>query len=102
MHDKGFSQYAGLRKEFSDIYDRLEASDDKGLQDDRWFLYYTQLGKDMYTGEELDIDRLSSDYDIDHIIPQAVTQNDSLDNRVLVSRAANARKTDSFAYFRTT
>lgn len=89
---------AGLRKEFSDIYDRLEASDDKGLQDDRWFLYYTQLGKDMYTGEELDIDRLSSDYDIDHIIPQAVTQNDSLDNRVLVSRAANARKTDSFAY----
>lgn len=89
---------AGLRKEFSDIYDRLEASDDKGLQDDRWFLYYTQLGKDMYTGEELDIDRLSSDYDIDHIIPQAVTQNDSLDNRVLMSRAANARKTDSFAY----
>ena len=89
---------AGLRKDFSDIYDRLNASDDKELQDDRWFLYYTQLGKDMYTGEELDIDRLSSDYDIDHIIPQAVTQNDSLDNRVLVSRAANARKTDSFAY----
>ena len=89
---------SGLKKEFSDIFARLESADDKELQDDRWFLYYTQLGKDMYTGKELNIDRLSSDYDIDHIIPQAVTQNDSLDNRVLVSRAANARKTDSFAY----
>ena len=89
---------AGLKKEFSNIFERLSASSDKDLQDDRWFLYYTQLGKDMYTGEPLDIDRLSSDYDIDHIIPQAVTQNDTLDNRVLVSRAVNARKTDSFAY----
>ena len=89
---------AGLKKEFSDIFARLESADDKELQNDRWFLYYTQLGKDMYTGEELNIDRLSSDYDIDHIIPQAVTQNDSLDNRVLVSRAANARKTDSFVF----
>ena len=89
---------SGLKKEFSDIFERLESTDDKELQDDRWFLYYTQLGKDMYTGKELNIDRLSSDYDIDHIIPQAVTQNDSLDNRVLVSRAANARKADSFAY----
>ena len=89
---------SGLKKEFSDIFARLENTDDKELQDDRWFLYYTQLGKDMYTGKELNIDRLSSDYDIDHIIPQAVTQNDSLDNRVLVSRAANARKTDSFTY----
>lgn len=89
---------SGLKKEFRDIFARLESADDKELQDDRWFLYYTQLGKDMYTGKELNIDRLSSDYDIDHIIPQAVTQNDSLDNRVLVSRAANARKTDSFTY----
>lgn len=89
---------AGLKKEFSNIFERLSASSDKDLQDDRWFSYYTQLGKDMYTGEPLDIDRLSSDYDIDHIIPQAVTQNDTLDNRVLVSRAVNARKTDSFAY----
>lgn len=89
---------AGLRREFGDIFERLNDCSDKELQDDRWFLYYTQLGKDMYTGEELDIERLSSAYDIDHIIPQAVTQNDSLDNRVLVARAANARKTDSFTY----
>ena len=72
-----------LGKEFKGIADELNACSDKDLQDDRLFLYYTQLGKDMYTGEELDLDRLSSAYDIDHIIPQAVTQNDSIDNRVL-------------------
>lgn len=89
---------ANLGKEFKGIADELNACSDKDLQDDRLFLYYTQLGKDMYTGEELDLDRLSSAYDIDHIIPQAVTQNDSIDNRVLVARAENARKTDSFTY----
>ena len=89
---------ANLGKEFKGIADELNACSDKDLQDDRLFLYYTQLGKDMYTGEELDLDRLSSAYDIDHIIPQAVTQNDWIDNRVLVARAENARKTDSFTY----
>lgn len=89
---------ANLGKEFKGISEGLNTCNDKDLQDDRLFLYYTQLGKDMYTGEELDLDRLSSAYDIDHIIPQAVTQNDSIDNRVLVARAENARKTDSFTY----
>lgn len=40
----------------------------------------------MYTGDELDIDHLS-DYDIDHIIPQAFIKDDSIDNRVLTSSA---------------
>ena len=64
-------------KEFgSDILSKKKPSyvdskvENSHLQNDRLFLYYIQNGKDMYTGEELDIDRLS-DYDIDHIIPQA-------------------------------
>lgn len=95
---QGLYKSAGLQKEFQDLAESLNECSDNDLRDDRLFLYYTQLGKDMYTGEPLNLDRLSSDYDIDHIIPQAVTQNDSLDNRVLVARAANARKTDSFQY----
>lgn len=63
------------------------------LQDDRLFLYYIQNGKDMYTGDELDIDHLS-DYDIDHIIPQAFIKDDSIDNRVLTSSAKNRGKSD--------
>lgn len=63
------------------------------LSDDRLFLYYLQNGKDMYTDDELDIDNLSQ-YDIDHIIPQAFIKDDSIDNRVLVSSAKNRGKSD--------
>ena len=63
------------------------------LKDDRLFLYYLQNGKDMYTGEALDIDHLSQ-YDIDHIIPQAFIKDDSIDNRVLTSSAKNRGKSD--------
>ena len=56
-------------------------TDNIQLQNDRLFLYYLQNGKDMYTGEALDINQLSN-YDIDHIIPQAFIKDDSLDNRV--------------------
>ena len=63
------------------------------LQSDRLFLYYLQNGKDMYTDEELDIDHLS-EYDIDHIIPQAFIKDDSLDNKVLTKSAKNRGKSD--------
>lgn len=58
------------------------------LQKDRLFLYYLQNGKDMYSGEDLDINQLSK-YDIDHIIPQSFTTDNSIDNKVLVSSNAN-------------
>ncbi len=63
------------------------------LSDDRLFLYYLQNGRDMYTKKALDIDNLSQ-YDIDHIIPQAFIKDDSIDNRVLVSSAKNRGKSD--------
>ena len=72
---------------------RLSKIDNNALQNDRLYLYYLQNGKDMYTGEELDIDRLSN-YDIDHIIPQAFLKDDSIDNKVLVSSASNRGKSD--------
>ena len=69
-------------------------TDNNQLQNDRLFLYYLQNGKDMYTGEALDINQLSS-YDIDHIIPQAFIKDDSLDNRVLTSSKENRGKSDN-------
>ena len=69
-------------------------TDNNQLRDDRLFLYYLQNGKDMYTGEALDINQLSS-YDIDHIIPQAFIKDDSLDNRVLTSSKENRGKSDN-------
>ncbi|RCW16608.1 type II CRISPR RNA-guided endonuclease Cas9 [Streptococcus gallolyticus] len=67
--------------------------DNSHLQNDKLFLYYLQNGKDMYTGEALDIDHLS-DYDVDHIIPQAFIKDNSIDNRVLTSSAKNRGKSD--------
>ena len=69
-------------------------TDNVQLQNDRLYLYYLQNGKDMYTGEALDINQLSN-YDIDHIIPQAFIKDDSLDNRVLTSSKDNRGKSDN-------
>ncbi|EMB73257.1 CRISPR-associated protein [Streptococcus mutans 15VF2] len=68
-------------------------TDNQALQNNRLFLYYLQNGRDMYTGESLDINRLS-DYDIDHVIPQAFIKDNSIDNRVLTSSKANRGKSD--------
>ena len=64
--------------------------DKKGLND-RLYLYFEQQGKDMYSGHPLDFDKVISgqEYDIDHILPQAVIKDDSLDNRVLTTKALN-------------
>jgi len=63
---------------------------------DRYMLYFLQNGLDMYTGEKLNIDDLSG-YDIDHILPQSLVKDDSLDNRVLVHQRINRNKGDVFA-----
>ena len=63
------------------------------LNNERLYLYYLQNGKDMYTGEALDIDHLQ-DYEVDHIIPQSFLKDDSLDNKVLTSKRENSRKTN--------
>ena len=73
---------------------KLEPTDNKQLANDRLYLYYLQNGKDLYTGKDLDIDKLST-YDIDHIIPQSFITDDSIDNRVLVSSSKNRGKSDN-------
>lgn len=61
---------------------------------DRLYLYFTQGGKDMYDGQPINIDELSTNYDLDHIVPQSFLKDDSLDNKVLVKRPLNAQKLD--------
>ncbi|MCB5070320.1 type II CRISPR RNA-guided endonuclease Cas9 [Streptococcus mutans] len=80
-------------KEFGSQILKEHPVENSQLQNDRLFLYYLQNGRDMYTGEELDIDYLSQ-YDIDHIIPQAFIKDNSIDNRVLTSSKANRGKSD--------
>ena len=61
---------------------------------ERLYLYFKQMGKCMYSGERLDIDKLSF-YQIDHIIPQSYIKDNSIDNKVLVLSEENQRKKDS-------
>ena len=53
-------------------------------------LYLRQNGTDLLTGEKIDINRLN-DYEIDHILPRGFG-DDSKDDKMLISRTANAKK----------
>lgn len=93
--------YDKCRKDFdiSEIYSSLEKQDDNKLLSDKIYLYYTQLGKSMYTGNKIELEDLlnnSKQYDIDHIIPQSLTKDDSIDNRVLVERTVNEEKDNNY------
>lgn len=64
------------------------------LDNERLVLYFMQNGKSLYSGAPLDIRKLSS-YQVDHIIPQSYTKDDSFENKALVLAEENQRKTDS-------
>lgn len=77
-----------------EVYAELKEEDStKKIDTDRLYLYYTQMGKCMYSDKELDIDQLEK-YHIDHIVPQSLIKDDSLDNKVLVISKENERKLD--------
>lgn len=84
------------KKLLSDCADKLSALDDAKLRSEKYFLYFLQLGKDMYSLEPIDLDRLE-DYDIDHIVPRALVKDDSvLGNKVLVKSSLNREKSAAY------
>lgn len=91
--------YATTAKEIIDDPSLTEELNNVPDLSDRLYLYFTQLGRDMYTGKKINIDELSTKYDIDHILPQSFIKDDSLDNRVLTSRAINNGKSDTVPGF---
>lgn len=86
--------YKTCKKEAEELYEQLESTPDDAFKRDKLYLYYTQFGKDMYTGESIPIENLFNKdiYDIDHIFPRSKVKDDSLDNRVLVKKTDNAEK----------
>ena len=90
--------YKKCKDETRDWLNELGAKDDAALRSDKLYLYYTQKGRCMYTGEVIPLEDLwdNNKYDIDHIYPQSKTMDDSLNNRVLVKKEANANKSDNY------
>ena len=77
--------YKACEEDSGKLYDQLAATDESNLRKDKLFLYYTQFGKCMYSGEPIDLEAALRDdttYDIDHIFPRSRIKDDSIDNRV--------------------
>lgn len=90
--------YKNCKEDSGELWESLEKTPDNEFQQDKLYLYYTQFGKCMYTGESIDISDLFNQniYDIDHIFPRSKVKDDSLDNRVLVKRTVNSHKDNDY------
>lgn len=65
------------------------------LQSKKVYLYYMQLGKDMYSGEPIDLLEFFK-YDIDHIYPKSKKRDNSFDNLVLTLKPDNLEKSEKY------
>ena len=90
--------YEACREESAALKSQLENETDERLRSDKLYLYYTQFGKCMYSGEPIDLDALMNgqSFDIDHIFPQSRIKDNSLDNRVVVKNTLNREKTNDY------
>ena len=82
---------------FDTLNNRLSAEEPSKLKAKKLYLYYTQLGRCMYSGKPITFKDLNTKkYDIDHIYPQSKVKDDSFTNTVLVKREYNEAKTDRY------
>lgn len=93
--------YAAMGEMGADWIQALEGYEEPRLRQDKLYLYFTQMGRCMYSGEPIVLSDLLNDtgnqiYDIDHIYPRSKVKDDSLDNRVLVLKKANMEKSDNY------
>lgn len=82
----------------SGMVEKLDTMEESRLRSKKLYLYYTQMGRDMYTGERIELSQLfTTDYDVDHIYPRSKTKDDSITkNLVLVRKTENSRKADEY------
>jgi len=86
--------YQIVAQEISDLPEfRKQDADENGRMADKVFLYYMQMGCDIYNGKKINIDDLEN-YEIDHVIPRSFMWDNSLDNRVLTKSIINKQKGD--------
>ena len=80
------------------LFSELNEKDDAALRSEKLHLYFLQLGKCAYSGEPIDLSQLYNEhaYDVDHIIPQSIIKDDSIDNKVLVKSEYNKNKSDCY------
>ena len=92
------SLYKNCEKDIREKFlKEIEDIEERDFNSRKLFLYYTQMGRCMYTGEIIDLDLLTnknSKWDKDHIYPQSKIKDDSIDNLVLVNKEVNSKKSN--------
>lgn len=100
LYDSCGNDIANFSIDIKEMKNSLSSYDNNSLRQKKLYLYYLQFGKCMYTGREIDLDRLlqnNDTYDIDHIYPRSkVIKDDSFDNLVLVLKNENAEKSNEY------
>jgi CRISPR-associated protein Cas9/Csn1, subtype II/NMEMI len=88
--------YENIKDEAHDWKTELEKTEDSRFNSRQLYLYYTQKGRCMYSGDRIELSELANTnmYDRDHIYPQSKTKDDSLNNLVLVKKGLNSDKGD--------
>lgn len=97
------SAYLNIEEEYKEAINSLTEIE-KNKQDDilrarKIYLYFLQLGKDVYTGEQINFNELLTDsmkYNIDHIFPQSRIKDDSFDNIVLTTSVINGEMGNNY------
>lgn len=89
--------YKNCKTDTRNWSDEISEREERDFNSRKLYLYYTQMGRCMYSSKEIDIDDLmkkNSNWDIDHIYPQSKIKDDSLNNLVLVSKTINSKKSN--------
>ena len=93
-------RYQRIRQMYQD-YERLtgntiekalkdELSDRKRSMTDKEYLYFSQMGKCMYSGRRIRLEH-TEEYSVDYIVPLSLLADMTMDNQVLVLNSENHR-----------
>ncbi len=82
-------------KENALLLKNIEKDKKYNISEEMIYLYFLQNGKCLYTGRPLDINNLSSNCHVDHIIPRKLIKDNSIENKALVLSTENSRKSDN-------
>ncbi len=97
---KKFSElYRGCKDDGKNWSKEIADTEEYKFRSKKLYLYYTQKGRCMYTGDRIELSDLFNDnlYDLDHIYPRHFVKDDSLENNlVLVKKERNAHKSDNY------
>lgn len=92
--------YKKCKEESHDWISEIDGYTEEQLRSKKLYLYYTQQGRCMYTGNAISLGDLllnNGKYDVDHIYPRHFVKDDSIENNlVLVEKESNAYKSDTY------